>query len=258
MSFCVFTSSSYVPQVTPRVRPLNLLKACGGSFVVGGGDAVSQTHETNPESDSSDYDNENDGSGSRSGSSSSGGQSLSLSSLSSPVAVFSAEAEQAPLLGDLLFAERGSDENRDGGTHPGSGFSPSFASSSASSYSSLPQSAPERTRYIAREGDRDPTKLRAREAIAQIFQSPLYLWTVTTGAIISGSVVFILYFVTQILEALDFFGSTTTNFVFCGLLLVASPIPGNLAGAYYVQKSLGGKRFFCSVSFSCFFFFIID
>jgi hypothetical protein len=164
--------------VTPKVRPLNLFKALGGSFVVGGGDATSGTDDQR-------------GSGGGGGGGGDGDGAL--------VAAFSADAEQAeqaPLLGD---AESSKDA-------------------------------------------KDPTKLRAREAIAQIFRSPLYLWTVSTGAIISGSTVFILYFVTQILEDLDFFGSTTLNYVFCGVLLVVSPIPGNIAGAYYVQRSLGGEK----------------
>ena len=196
--------------------------------MVGGGDALSRTDESSPDSDN-EYDDDD-------GTNSSSSRSLSLSSLSSPVAVFSAEAEQAPLLGDLLFGDQGDDREDERSTFPTS----STSAASSSSYSSA-RNHRDRPKYVVRDGDRDPAKLRAREAIVQIFQSPLYLWTVTTGAIISGSTVFILYFVTQILEALDFFGSTTMNFVFCAILLVASPIPGNMAGAYYVQKSLGGR-----------------
>ena len=167
-------------QVTPKVRPLNLFKAVGGSFVVGGGDATSGTDDQRGSSSGGGGDGDG------------GGGAL--------VAAFSADAEQAPLLGDA-------EDSKD-----------------------------------AKDATKDPTKMRAREAIAQIFRSPLYLWTVSTGAIISGSTVFILYFVTQILEDLDFFGSTTLNYVFCGVLLVVSPIPGNIAGAYYVQRSFGGEK----------------
>jgi len=72
---------------------------------------------------------------------------------------------------------------------------PSSSSSSSSSTANSPH-------YIS---GKDPEKLRARKAIAQIVKSPLYLWTVTTGAVISGSVAFILYFITQVGLSLSLF-----------------------------------------------------
>jgi hypothetical protein len=47
---------------------------------------------------------------------------------------------------------------------------------------------------------RDPNKIRAREAIKAVLSCPLYIWTVSTGAIMQGAVCFILYFITQVLK----------------------------------------------------------
>lgn len=48
--------------------------------------------------------------------------------------------------------------------------------------------------------NRDPNKIRAREAIMRVLTCPLYMWTVMTGAIMQGAVCFILYFITQVLK----------------------------------------------------------
>jgi len=88
---------------------------------------------------------------------------------------------------------------------------------------------------------KDPHKIRARKAIMQVLRSPLYLWTVGTGSIIAGGICFILYFITQVLSELAFFDAKFT-FLMVGAVFVLSPIPGNVFGAWYVQKKLGGYR----------------
>lgn len=75
----------------------------------------------------------------------------------------------------------------------------------------------------------------------QILSNPLYVCTVLTGAIVSGVICFILYFITQVLTELDF-ADTEWNYIMVAVVFVLAPIPGNIAGAWFVQNRLGGYR----------------
>lgn len=78
------------------------------------------------------------------------------------------------------------------------------------------------------------------EKVVDVFKSKVYLWTVGTGALLAGSVGFILYFVNQYLTELDFW-DTTSTYILTAVCFVISPIPGNLLGAWYVTW-LGGYQ----------------
>ena len=57
--------------------------------------------------------------------------------------------------------------------------------------------------------------------------------------ITAGSISFILYFVTENLDALDYWSPTTT-YVLVVVVFIASPVPGNVAGGWWVQNKCGG------------------
>ena len=97
-------------------------------------------------------------------------------------------------------------------------------------------------------GDADTTP-GVFATISQVLHSPLYVWTVFTGAIISGGICFILYFVTQALEELHFF-STRNTFILVGTIFVVSPIPGNVAGAWYLHRKGGYRNFTMALRFT--------
>eukprot|EP00617_Octactis_speculum_P007094 CAMPEP_0185775772 /NCGR_PEP_ID=MMETSP1174-20130828/83250_1 /TAXON_ID=35687 /ORGANISM="Dictyocha speculum, Strain CCMP1381" /LENGTH=342 /DNA_ID=CAMNT_0028463453 /DNA_START=506 /DNA_END=1534 /DNA_ORIENTATION=- len=82
----------------------------------------------------------------------------------------------------------------------------------------------------------DATSLR--DVATRVFASKVYIWTVATGALIAGTVCFILYFVNQYLDKLHIWDETTV-FVLTGIIFIAAPIPGNLVGAWYVSRNGG-------------------
>lgn len=57
--------------------------------------------------------------------------------------------------------------------------------------------------------------------------------------ITAGSISFILYFVTENLDALDYWSATTT-YVLVVVVFITSPVPGNVAGGWWVQNKCGG------------------
>lgn len=216
-------------QVLPRVRPLNVFKVFGGKCFVGGGDAISGTHSQGSRINSSMFcndpgyegleqeevtDDEEDEDGSL------GGGEVSLTEKEESYQAFSKLAKANKV------QQRANDS------------SPSSSSPSSSS----PTDSSSLLNHVDGK-PRDPNKIRAREAILAVLTCPLYIWTVSTGAIISGAVCFILYFITQVLKELHFFGTRLT-YIMVGIIFVLSPIPGNIFGAWYVQNKLGGYRNF--------------
>eukprot|EP00615_Pteridomonas_danica_P012260 CAMPEP_0114340450 /NCGR_PEP_ID=MMETSP0101-20121206/8383_1 /TAXON_ID=38822 ORGANISM="Pteridomonas danica, Strain PT" /NCGR_SAMPLE_ID=MMETSP0101 /ASSEMBLY_ACC=CAM_ASM_000211 /LENGTH=580 /DNA_ID=CAMNT_0001473713 /DNA_START=142 /DNA_END=1885 /DNA_ORIENTATION=+ len=208
-------------QVLPRVRPLNIFKIFGGKCFIGGGDVISGTLEEDASNmGSSMWSCCDDGDGSSHHHGYNGLEHEEETDDSDDD-----ENENEMGLGSDMDAKKTYQKL--------SKFKPSPSSPSDASTSLLNSS----------NSKRDPNKIRAREAILKVLSCPLYLWTVSCGAIMSGSVSFILYFITQVLKELDFFG-TNLNYVLVGVIFVLSPIPGNIFGAWYVQKRLGGYRNF--------------
>ena len=114
--------------------------------------------------------------------------------------------------------------------------------------------AKQRSGEGAREGptaadDSDAVPPGVGVTMMQVLDDPLYIWTVFTGAIISGGVCFILYFVTQALEELSFFSQRNT-FIVVGAIFVLSPIPGSVVGAWFLQRKGGYRNFSLALRFT--------
>jgi len=185
-------------QVTAKVRPLNLLKAFGGSLLVGGGDRSSGTLGGGD----SGAGVATSGGGRGGVHSPYGGGAAAGGGLGGGLETKGGGGPTLTSFGRKDADSEGSDEDEDvanlddectqligppmtggmtggmGGMGGGKAFPGGVAARSV--------------------GWKDPEKLRARKAILQVIRSPLYLWTIGTGAVSGGAVCFILYFITQV------------------------------------------------------------
>ena len=72
----------------------------------------------------------------------------------------------------------------------------------------------------------------------------LFAWTVGAGSFVCGTVGFLLYFIAQVAEAQAPTWSPAVRYGTISAVFVAAPIPGNLFGARYVQRTCGGYENF--------------
>ena len=104
--------------------------------------------------------------------------------------------------------------------------------------------AGERSELLLGDAER-PRKPRSPWAKCKsVLACRLFAWTVGAGSFVCGTVGFLLYFIAQVAEAQAPTWSPAARYGTISAVFVAAPIPGNLFGARYVQRTCGGYENF--------------